>query len=186
MKAYYVYMMTNRSRVVLYTGVRNDRERRVWEHQKGTCKGFTTKYRVSFLVYHETYHDIDQAITREKEMKGWRRRKKNARVETLNPRWNRFRSEVVWPPVRFESPASVATRPVLRLAALRRLGMTIGESARVSSCLTKVVRFAAHEPLVRQRPDFARFDQNYILRVLYLAFDEEKRLFRDDQADALE
>jgi putative endonuclease len=86
-KAYYVYMMTNVSRVVLYTGVTNDLERRVWEHQRGECKGFTKTYRVTHLVYHETYSQIDDAIAREKQIKGWRRSKKNALVETSNPRW---------------------------------------------------------------------------------------------------
>ncbi len=80
-------MMTNRSRVVLYTGVTNDPARRVWEHQNGTIKGFTKNYKLAVLVYHETYHDITQAIDREKEIKGWRRSKKNGLVETLKPRW---------------------------------------------------------------------------------------------------
>ena len=88
MRAYYIYLMTNRSRVVLYTGVTNDLARRVWEHQNGAIKGFTKKYRLTILVYHETYHDINQAIDREKEIKGWRRSKKNALVEALNPKWN--------------------------------------------------------------------------------------------------
>jgi putative endonuclease len=81
-------MMTNRSLVVLYTGVTNDLARRVWEHQNGTLKGFTKQYRLTKLVYHETYHDIGQAIDREKQIKGWRRSKKNALVETLNPKWH--------------------------------------------------------------------------------------------------
>ncbi len=87
MKSYFVYMMTNLSRVVLCTGVTNDLERRVWQHQHGECEGFTKKYRVNRLVYHETYNQINDAIAREKKIKGWRRTKKNALVETLNPRW---------------------------------------------------------------------------------------------------
>ncbi len=94
MKAYYVYMMTNVSRVVLYTGVTNDLERRVWEHQHGGSKGFTKTYRVTHLVYHETYNQVDDAIAREKEIKGWRRSKKNALVETLNPCWNDLSREL--------------------------------------------------------------------------------------------
>ncbi len=81
-------MMSNRSRVVLYTGVTNDLARRVWGHQNGAIKGFTKQYRLTILVYHETYNDIRDAIDREKEIKGWRRSKKNALVETLNPKWN--------------------------------------------------------------------------------------------------
>ena len=80
-------MMTNRSRVVLYTGVTNDLQHRVWEHQNGAVRGFTKKYKLHTLVYHETYHDIRDAIAREKEIKGWLRSKKNVLVETLNPKW---------------------------------------------------------------------------------------------------
>jgi putative endonuclease len=88
MKAFFVYMMTNRSRVVLYTGVTNDLERRVWEPKNGTAKGFTKQYKLDRLVYSENYGDVRDAITREKEIKGWRREKKNALVRTLNPLWN--------------------------------------------------------------------------------------------------
>jgi putative endonuclease len=80
-------MMTNRSRVVLYTGVTNDLARRVWEHENATVKGFTKAYKLTTLVYHEAYNDICDAIVREKEIKGWRRSKKNALVEILNPKW---------------------------------------------------------------------------------------------------
>ena len=87
MNAFFVYMMTNRSRVVLYTGVTNDLERRIWEHQNAEIAGFTKKYRVNRLGYYETFYDPLDAIAREKEIKGWRRSKKNALVETLNPNW---------------------------------------------------------------------------------------------------
>ena len=87
MKAFFVYMMTNRSRVVLYTGITNSLVRRVWEHQNGEIKGFTKKYKVNRLVYYENFDDPRGAISREKEIKDWRRSKKNALVETLNPKW---------------------------------------------------------------------------------------------------
>ena len=74
-------------RVVLYTGVTNDLVRRIWEHQNDTIKGSTKKHRLTIPVDQEAYHDINQAICREKEIKGWRRSKKNALVETLNPKW---------------------------------------------------------------------------------------------------
>src|SRR5262245_53087959 len=80
--------MTNASRVVLYTGMTNDLSRRVWEHQNGKCPGFTKRYKVNRLVYCETYGYVLDAIAREKEIKGWTRAKKNALVETLNPKWN--------------------------------------------------------------------------------------------------
>ena len=86
-KAYFVYMMTNRTRIVLYTGVTNDLARRVWEHENGTFRGFTKRYRLTILVYPETYSGIGDAIDRDKEIKGWRRSKKNALVETRNPKW---------------------------------------------------------------------------------------------------
>ena len=86
-KAFYVYMMTNRSRVVLYTGITNDLVRRVWEHQNSEVRGFTKTYKANRLVYYEYFDDPRDAIGREKEIKGWRRDKKNALVETLNPKW---------------------------------------------------------------------------------------------------
>jgi putative endonuclease len=87
MKAFYVYMMTNRSRVVLYTGITNSLMRRVAQHQKGEIEGFTKTYKVNRLVYYGCFNDPREAIAREKEIKGWRREKKNALVETKNPEW---------------------------------------------------------------------------------------------------
>ena len=83
MKAFYVYMMTNRSRVVLYTGITNSLMRRVSQHQNGQIEGFTKTYKVNLLVCYESR----DAIAREKEIKGWRREKKNALVERMNPTW---------------------------------------------------------------------------------------------------
>ena len=79
--------MTNASRVVLYTGVTNDLQRRLWEHQNGGAPGFTKRYKVNRLVYYETYPYVLDAIAREKEVKGWTRAKKNTLVETLNATW---------------------------------------------------------------------------------------------------
>ena len=87
MKTFYVYMMTNRSRVVLYTGVTNSLERRTWYHRSGKTKGFTKTYKVDRLVYYERFNDARSAITRENEIKGWRREKKNELVRTFNPKW---------------------------------------------------------------------------------------------------
>ncbi|MEP6603555.1 MAG: GIY-YIG nuclease family protein [Spartobacteria bacterium] len=84
---YYVYMMTNRSRVVLYTGVTNSLERRLWFHGNASDKAFTKRYKVDRLVYYESYEDVRDAISREIEIKGWRREKKNDLVRTLNPTW---------------------------------------------------------------------------------------------------
>ncbi len=113
MKTFYIYMMTNRSRVVLYIGVTNSLVRRVWQHQNGDVAGFTKGYRLNRLVYYESFNDPRDAISREKELKGWRRSKKNALVETLNPKWADL-SAMLDQPARGPSPSP-------------RLGMTAGE-----------------------------------------------------------
>ena len=69
MKAFYVYMMTNQSRVVLYTGITNSLVRRVWQHQNSEIEGFTKTYKVNRLVYYECFNDPRDAIAREKEIK---------------------------------------------------------------------------------------------------------------------
>jgi putative endonuclease len=86
-KEFYVYMMTNRSRIVLYTGVTNDLTRRVWEHKNHVVNAFTAKYKLDRLVYYEQFSDAISAITREKAIKAWRREKKNDLVRKLNPKW---------------------------------------------------------------------------------------------------
>lgn len=87
MKAYFVYMMTNRSRVVLYTGVTNSLERRLWYHCNTSARSFVQRYKVDRLVYYETYYAVRDASAREKEIKKWRREKKNDLVRKLNPKW---------------------------------------------------------------------------------------------------
>src|SRR5437870_11871952 len=85
MKAFYVYMMTNRSRVVLYTGITNSLMRRVWQHQNSEIDGFTKTYTVNRLIYYERFNDPRDAIAREKEIKGRWSSKKNALVESMDP-----------------------------------------------------------------------------------------------------
>ncbi len=87
-KQYWIYMMTNRWKNVLYTGVTNSLERRVWQHKNKVFSGFTKKYNCDRLVYYEVFTEIDQAIAREKQIKNWPRSRKNALVATLNPEWN--------------------------------------------------------------------------------------------------
>ncbi|MCH8066145.1 MAG: GIY-YIG nuclease family protein [Chloroflexi bacterium] len=86
-RTYYVYIMASRSKT-LYIGVTNDLERRVQEHQAGITKGFTQKYNVIRLMYYEESNDVQTAIAREKELKGWRRSKKLALIESANPEWD--------------------------------------------------------------------------------------------------
>ncbi|MEY2557991.1 MAG: putative endonuclease [Verrucomicrobiota bacterium] len=80
-------MMTNRSRVVLYTGVTNNLESRIWFHRNNAIRSFTKTYKVDRLVYYEQFNEARDAIAREKQIKGWRREKKNDLVRTLNPKW---------------------------------------------------------------------------------------------------
>lgn len=84
---YYVYLLTNKSNKVLYTGVTNNLERRLYEHKNKTIEGFTKRYNVNKLVYFEETTDVVSAISREKEIKGWLREKKNQLVQTINPEW---------------------------------------------------------------------------------------------------
>ena len=87
MAQYFVYIMSNTSKT-LYIGVTNNLIRRVVEHKKGTIKGFTSKYNINKLVYYEEGDNINNAIYREKQLKGWLRRKKIALVESVNPDWH--------------------------------------------------------------------------------------------------
>ena len=70
MKQYYVYVMTNKSRT-LYTGVTDNLERRVYEHKNKLIEGFTKRYNITKLVYYEETNDVQSAIMREKQIKGW-------------------------------------------------------------------------------------------------------------------
>ena len=86
-------MLTNKTNSVLYTGITNDLERRLYEHKNKLIKGFTSKYNVNKLVYFDHTSDVVTAIAREKEIKGWRREKKNKLVESMNPEWKDLSEE---------------------------------------------------------------------------------------------
>jgi putative endonuclease len=86
MRQYYVYIMTNGSRT-LYTGVTDDLVRRVYEHKNKLIEGFTKRYNITRLVHYEVTSDVQAAIRREKQIKGWLRKKKNALIEAANPGW---------------------------------------------------------------------------------------------------
>jgi putative endonuclease len=83
---YWVYIVA-RTSGTLYIGVTNNLERRVWEHKTGHFDGFASKYHCDRLVYDERFSDVLTAITREKQLKGWRRSKKIALIEERNHRW---------------------------------------------------------------------------------------------------
>ncbi len=84
---YYVYILANRNDAVLYIGVTNDLQRRLYEHRNHLADGFTKKYNVDKLVYIESTTDIKSAIEREKQLKGWTSVKKNALISRKNPAW---------------------------------------------------------------------------------------------------
>ena len=83
---YSVYIVASRSGV-LYTGITSDLEHRVWQHKNGTFEGFTKKYKCNRLVCFERYDQVQTAIGREKQIKGWTRAKKITLIESMNPRW---------------------------------------------------------------------------------------------------
>ena len=84
---YFIYFLTNKTNRVLYIGVTRDLKRRYYEHKSEQVEGFTKRYHVHKLVYYEVFHDPLTAIEREKQLKGWRREKKNDLVESKNPQW---------------------------------------------------------------------------------------------------
>ncbi|MDP1547105.1 MAG: GIY-YIG nuclease family protein [Anaerolineales bacterium] len=87
-KQYCVYIMTNAHHTVLYTGVTNNLQRRVLEHQSGKGSKFTSKYNVNKLVYFECSNDVNAAILREKQIKAGSRKKKLDLINNMNPKWN--------------------------------------------------------------------------------------------------
>jgi len=100
---FFTYMLTSSSKKVLYVGVTNDLERRLYEHYFGNDlkSNFTTKYKCYYLVWFERYQYVNHAIEREKEIKGWLRSKKVELIEKENPDWRFLNSEIMeWPPKR--------------------------------------------------------------------------------------
>jgi putative endonuclease len=86
-KQYYIYILTNWNNKVMYIGITNDINRRIYEHKNKIIKGFTGKYNLNKLVYYEIRNDIKASIEKEKELKNWRREKKNKLIEKFNPTW---------------------------------------------------------------------------------------------------
>ncbi len=89
MQYYYVYILSNKMNSVLYTGMTNNLEKRVWEHKNKVDKNsFTARYNVNKLVYFETTSDVRSAIEREKQIKAGSRAKKVELINTFNPMWD--------------------------------------------------------------------------------------------------
>ncbi|MFH1799206.1 MAG: GIY-YIG nuclease family protein [Candidatus Omnitrophota bacterium] len=87
MKNYYTYILANRKEGTFYVGVTNDLIKRVYEHKNNLVEGFTQKYNVHKLVYYEQYTDVQEAITREKRLKKWKRQWKIELIEKFNVSW---------------------------------------------------------------------------------------------------
>jgi len=93
-RQYYIYIMTNKTNAVLYTGVTSDLKRRVYEHKEKLVDGFTKRYNITKLVYHEVFEDIENAILREKQIKGGSRQKKIELVNSMNKEWQDLYGEL--------------------------------------------------------------------------------------------
>lgn len=94
---YYVYILTNKNKTVLYTGVTNNLKIRIAFHKENTNiskKAFTLKYKCFYLIYYEHFGEIEQAIMREKRIKGWLRIKKEKLITDFNPSWEFLNNEI--------------------------------------------------------------------------------------------
>jgi len=86
-KTYFTYIVTNKKRGIPYTGMTNNLKVRAWQHKQNIVKGFTSRYNLDKLVWYEEYQWVQDAIAREKEIKGWSRKKKIELIESMNPEW---------------------------------------------------------------------------------------------------
>ncbi|WP_242929107.1 GIY-YIG nuclease family protein [Pontibacter vulgaris] len=93
---YFVYITTNPTKTVLYIGVTNTLQRRLEEHalNAGIAETFAGRYHCHYLVYYERYSQVHHAIEREKELKKWNRKKKEALIQSINPNWNFLNEQV--------------------------------------------------------------------------------------------
>lgn len=93
---YYTYILTNKTKTVLYTGITNNLEARIHQHRNPLpfSKAFTTKYKCFYLVYYEQYNDVDSAIKREKQIKGLSRAKKDKMISDFNPNWKFLNDDI--------------------------------------------------------------------------------------------
>ena len=94
---YFVYITTNSTKTVVYTGITNNLGQRLWEHKEDATtvkKHFTGKYNAYFLIYWERFDDVEAAIRREKQIKGWTREKKNILISNFNPEWKFLNDEI--------------------------------------------------------------------------------------------
>ncbi|MFR3787588.1 GIY-YIG nuclease family protein [Agathobaculum desmolans] len=95
MQYYYVYVLTNKNHHVLYVGVTNNLIRRMQEHKSHIITGFTARYQVDRLLYYEQTTDVYAAIAREKQIKGWTRKKKLELIRQMNPTWRDLYPDII-------------------------------------------------------------------------------------------
>jgi putative endonuclease len=95
MKQYYLYILASRKNGTLYVGVTSDLPKRITEHKQNFIEGFTKKYKVHILVYYEVYNDIQEAISREKQIKNWTRSWKKSLIEETNSEWRELYNEIL-------------------------------------------------------------------------------------------
>lgn len=95
MNNYYVYILASFRNGTLYVGVTNDLIKRVWQHKNNLADGFTKKYKVHTLVYYESTSDVESAITREKQIKNWRRQWKLNAINKFNPDWKDLYKDII-------------------------------------------------------------------------------------------
>ena len=93
-KQFYVYIMASRRNGTLYIGISSNLVQRVWQHKNNMVEGFTEKYNVKHLVYYEVHESAESAITREKQIKKWRRKWKLRLIEEQNPQWEDLYSKI--------------------------------------------------------------------------------------------
>ncbi|OGP67718.1 MAG: hypothetical protein A2031_03360 [Deltaproteobacteria bacterium RBG_19FT_COMBO_43_11] len=94
MKQYYVYILASKKNGTIYVGITGDLIKRIYEHKQNLIDGFTKKYNVHDLVYYEVHTEIEEAITREKQIKRWNRKWKLRLIEEKNPGWNDLYNEM--------------------------------------------------------------------------------------------
>jgi putative endonuclease len=94
-KQFYVYILASRRNGTLYVGVTSNLVQRVWQHKEKQVEGFTAKYGADKLVYYEVHGGAEQAITREKQIKKWRRAWKIRMIEERNPEWRDLYEEII-------------------------------------------------------------------------------------------
>ena len=108
MNQYFVYILTNKSNKVLYIGVTNDLERRMYEHKNKMLNGFTKRYNLTKLVYFEVTSDVRSAIEREKQLKNWHRDWKISLISQFNPDWEDLSGKMT---ARDAEPSLISIRP---------------------------------------------------------------------------